>query len=373
MKFSYLDLSFSVHSDQAEDIEWLVEFLRPGFSADTNDDEADIRVLMQVDEPGFETLYRRGPSLPATRVDAFTLDNQAIVLPAWNGPEGCLTLYEDKFELFFIVRQDRRQVRLLARHGPAYRTPLMRVLREYAMNHFMQTGGVFLHASAVSLDGQGLLTVGTKGAGKTSLMTHFLRNCSARYIANDRVYLHPDSVPLAMQGMPTIATLRSGMIPLFPRLGEQVAASHYHHHLTLDECSRREQCLKPWDNGKYGLTPAQLMRLHGSGATAQAQPRAMLFPRVVKGVSASQDALRAIPLKAEEVARRIPDALFGARTLRNRADVFSLRGPGLPEQEVLLGRASRIAHELPCFEVRLSERAYRDPAASDRLLRDVLQ
>jgi hypothetical protein len=372
MNFSYLDLNFSVRSDQADDLKWLIEFLQPGFTVGSADNEADVRVLMQVDRAGFEALYRRGPGQPDTRVDAFTLDNQTIVLPAWNGPEGFLTLYEDKFELFFIVSHDRRQVRLLARRGPAYRTPLMRVLREYSMNHAMQTGGVFLHASAVSLDGQGLLTVGTKGAGKTSLMSHFLRNCAARYVANDRVYLNPDSVPLTMQGMPTIATLRSGMIPLFPRLGEQVAASRYHHHLTLEECSRREQRLKPWDNGKYGLTPAQLMRLHGSRATTKVQPRAMLFPRVVNDVSATQDALRAIPLGAGEVARRVPDALFGARTLRNRAEVFSLHGPGLPNPEVLLGRASRITQKLPCFEVRLSEGAYRNPAASDRLLREVL-
>ena len=95
-----------------------------------------------------------------------------------------------------MVSADRRQVHLLAAEPSRGRIQLMRVLREYAMNHYMQQGGVYFHASAVVFGDKGLLIVGTKNAGKTSLMTHFLRHAGAAYVANDRVLVEPESVPL---------------------------------------------------------------------------------------------------------------------------------------------------------------------------------
>jgi hypothetical protein len=372
LKLSWRDLHFEVHSENPADLAFLVEFLAPAFSRSPDHGAPDVVVQMEESAQAFDALFGKGPDIRGTALEAFTLDNKTIRLPLWNGPDGCLTLYEEKFQLFFIVRKDRRHVRLLAKSGPAYRTPLMRILREYVMNHCMQGGGVVFHASAVAVSGRGLLIVGASNAGKTSLMTHFLRHAGADYVANDRVYVDPAASSLVLRGIPTIATIRVSMPALFPGLTEQMAASRFHHHLTLAECEGRDQPLRAWENGKYGLTPAQLLSIHDASAVSEAPALAMVFPRVVQGAGSGADPMAAKPVDHREVARRIPRALFGVDTLRNRAEVFTLRGPGLPGLQELLDRCARVADQLPCYEVRLGEGSYRHPGAADRTLERIL-
>lgn len=301
-------------------------------------------------------------------MDSFALDNSVIVLPVWNGDEDWLTLYEDKFRTFFLVRSDRRKVHILAEDKPGFRIPLMRVLREFAMNHCIRKEGVFLHASGVAFGGRGLLIVGSSNAGKTSLLTHFLRNSSAHYVSNDRVYVKQEGGGLMMWGMPTIATIRSTMLPLFPELEGQIQASTFFHRSTVQESAEDNRALRPWGDGRYGLTPAQFMKIHRARPQAQAVPQAMLFPRVTH----KPGTMRAARLNPEEVAQRYPQALFAVSTWRNEAEVFNLGQAGLPAVEELLVRCRNITAALPCYEVQLGTESYSSPAVTDQLLEQVL-
>jgi hypothetical protein len=159
------------------------------------------------------------------------------------------------------------------------------------------------------------------------------------------------------------------MLPFFPELQEQVQATTFFHRYTLEECADRNQPQKPWEDGRYGFTPAQFLSLNQAVPQAQAIPKAMLFPRVTH----KPGTMRAVVLGPEEVATRIPEILFGASTWRNKADVFNLTGTALPTVNELLKRCMRLAMVLPCFEVQLGAEAYTSPQATNQLLQQILR
>ncbi len=366
--FTFLDLTFRVASPVAGHVVWLTEFLHPFFGVAEEPRRFDVAIELMEDVALFDALMQQGSVDSEAHKEVFALDNSIITLPVWNDETEWLTMYESKFRTFFQVRPDHREVRLITGERPRFRIPLMRVLREYVMNHYMQQGGVFLHASGVAFGDNGLLMVGTKNAGKTSLLTHFLRSTEARYVSNDRIYIALDADPPFMRGIPTLATIRSAMLPLFPDVREQLEASTFYHHCTLDESTERGIPLKAWGDGRYGFTPAQFLSIHGATPQAQALPRAMLFPRVMHEAGT----MRAVPLSPDEVATRFPEALFGANTWRNKAEVFNLTGALLPPVEALLQRCQKVALSMPCYEIQLGTEAYTAPQATEQMLQAVL-
>lgn len=63
-----------------------------------------------------------------------------------------------------------------------------------------------VHASAVAVDGRGLLIFGAAGSGKTGLVLELLA-LGATLIADDRTELHPDGAGVAMRAPEAIAGL----------------------------------------------------------------------------------------------------------------------------------------------------------------------
>lgn len=366
--FTYFDLTLRVEAEVASHLDWLTEFLCPFFELTRTDRHWDAAVVLRQDTSRFEELLKKGPVAVEQLKDSFALDNSVIALPVWNDPDEWLTLYEEKFRTFFRICEDRRRVEVLGENVSRLRTPAMRVVREFTMNHLMQDGGLFLHASAVAFQDQGLLIVGTKNAGKTSLLTHFLRHDAARYVSNDRTYVTPGGSPLQIRGMPTLVTVRSGMLAYFEGLERNLENCTFHHSVTLEESKQRNQPPQRSADGRYCLTPAQFLSLTRATAQAQTTPRALLFPRVTNDAGT----IRARSMGPQEAARRMPDALFGVSTWRNQADVFNLSGAGLPTVEELLNRCQRVATALPCFEVELGTQAYTSACATDDLLNGVL-
>ncbi|MEM1112439.1 MAG: hypothetical protein AAGI11_11080 [Pseudomonadota bacterium] len=366
--FSYEGLTICVQADAVSHLDWLEEFLCPAYSTRETGITPEIEIQLETDEACFNALYEKGPGEPADEHPIFVLDTRVVELPAWHGRDKQLTLYQESTSTFFEISQDRRRVRLISRAVPRCRIPLMRVLREFTMNHCMQQGGVFLHASAVAYGDAGLLIVGSKRAGKTSLMTHFLRNTSAAYIANDRVYINPREVPLSMRGMPTIASIRAAMPALFPGMQEQLDNSFYHHHRTIDECRGRAHATQSKQGIRYSLSPAQMLDLHAADARPSVRPQALLFPRV----SASERGVRILPLSSAEISRRIPTALYGISTLGKHPVVLSTGAEFAASVKELLMRCERVAASLPCFEVLLGQEAYQDPATTEAIVSSVL-
>ncbi len=83
---------------------------------------------------------------------------------------------------------------------------------------------IHLHAGLVSLEGAGILLVGPKGAGKSTLVTHLVRSGWV-YHSDEMVGFEPDR-PLCGVGLPCPVSLKAGSWPLFPELETVRARRH---------------------------------------------------------------------------------------------------------------------------------------------------
>lgn len=100
-------------------------------------------------------------------------------------------------------------------HGPRLENVLWPYVVKYLLlRHTVDTGGLFLKAAAVAVDGRGALIVGRGGAGKTVMLTE-LCGRGAAFVANSHVLVHGD----AMQGVTSSMRMRPG--PELDRLAER--------------------------------------------------------------------------------------------------------------------------------------------------------
>ena len=354
--YRYDGLGVRVECADAGHMAWLDEFLAPHFERDGSG-PVDWRVRLVEDTHRFEAALGLGP-IPGTEpVDCFALDSSVIRYPLWRSESGT-AVYDEQSGVLYHVRHPEREVTLLAREGSEWvRTPLMRVVRELAMNHSRRDGRLFLHAAAVAVGDDGVVVTGEKSAGKTTLLVHLLRESGAAYLSNDRVLVSLDSSPPVLRGMPTVVTVRPGTVDLLPGFGRSLAESSFGHRWTIEE-TRTPRPVRRLKEGKFGLTPAQFRALVGTPAAAACRARAVVFPRVTNLPGGAR--LRA--LDTEEAAARLPSVLFGAGSLRKTSELFvSPDETPAPDESALARFARRFAAEVRCFECELGLNAYDGP------------
>ena len=146
VRFSYEGLVVEVRCSDPSHLDWVEEFVSPQFAREDRG-SPHCRLSLIFDENRFDEIASRGPS--GEKAAAFVLDNEVVALPLWCAEDAKRVVFDGKFEVFYLV--DGQCVTLLARENRRnLRTPLMRVLREFAMNHAQNAGGFFLHASSFS-------------------------------------------------------------------------------------------------------------------------------------------------------------------------------------------------------------------------------
>ncbi|GAB2872682.1 phosphoenolpyruvate carboxykinase (ATP) [Streptomyces mayteni] len=90
-------------------------------------------------------------------------------------------------------------------------TATARLTRETVRGALLRAGWCLLHASAVTRDGRAVLTLGGKGAGKTTTAMTLVRQPDWQLLANDRVFLRPDRHIGALQVLPWPAAVAVGL------------------------------------------------------------------------------------------------------------------------------------------------------------------
>lgn len=77
-------------------------------------------------------------------------------------------------------------------------------LIESLRNRILESkGGIFLHASAISIGNDVCIFIGNKEAGKTTTMLNYLSHGNADYVANNRICLFPKNETIKVIGSPT--------------------------------------------------------------------------------------------------------------------------------------------------------------------------
>jgi hypothetical protein len=368
IRLLYFGWSVRVAADPAH-LAWLTEFLSPHFQT-ASDAAADASVELSIDPDRYEHMLQRGPAQDGLRQDCFALDSHVISLPVWQTSDTETTVYDKSFEGFYTVSSAGTiSVSMLGRKPEAIRIPLMRIVRELASNHATRRGGVFLHASAIVKKGRALVITGPKASGKTTLLLHLIQSGGAACMANDRVLVSFESQPPLLRGMPSIVTFREGTFGWFPDVKQRLLESRYTSRLTLDEAAAPGlPAARPWEDGRYGVSPAQFGRLADATFATSGPAAAILFPHI----TGNAGAIRLSELPRAAALERLRASVLGATTWRKSGELFASNGDHLPSDETLLDRCGRLLDEVPAFQCDLGLDTYMDPRSApdlfDRLL-----
>ncbi len=362
--FSYGGLSIRVASSDPSELSWLAEFLGPSFHV-RNTGPSDCRIEVVVDPRQYAELNPRRNRTPTKRRDGFFLDTRILRVLALGSVGDRPLLFDTSFDVFYLVDQTEAGVTILT-DGQAglARLALMRVVREYVMNHVLRSGGILLHGAAFLLDRRVVVIAGRKGSGKTSLLLHTLQQKGSKYVSNDRVLIDRKGGDLLARGLATIVTLRRSMLKMFPAFAQRLRSASYAPELSLREAKGRPLGLIRPRQRKFTLSPAQLCDALGVGGGAGGRLGAILLPRVTdKG---GKIGLRI--LGKREAEARLRDGVFRSDSPRKVGSLWSVSGkarsaPRDTPQSLLPYLASTV----PCYDCRLGWEAYKDLDWSEKV------
>lgn len=368
--FAYNGLTIRVYSGNPSHLFWLEEFLSPQFQL-LGEGTSECIVSLTADDQLFREVFRRGARSDGGRVDCFALDSNLVRLPLWQSLGPDQIIFDPQFRVFYVVNTGGAETEMLTRaNSLAARISLMRVTREYAMNHSHRAGCLIIHGSAFVVGDRGVIIAGPKRAGKTTLLIHALQGGAAAYLSNDRVVASFDGTAPMLRGMPTVVTVRRQTLEMFPDLLDRLLVRSYRSRLSLGEIREAQlRPVQPDQDGNYYLSPAQFCDLLQVASVAQAQAEALVFPQVT-GRSGSIELER---LSSKAAAVRLADCLFSSHSMQKVSAVFALSGSGaIPDRAMLEGLCLRLTSQVRCFECRLGDDAYRSAGSAARLIHDVV-
>lgn len=362
---TFEDLTIAAHSNEPSHCDWLREFLEPDFNV-RNGEAADCSVHVVEDAGLFDEALGPGPVDGATLLDCFALDSSVVRLPILKRHGRTTIVHDEPFEAVYVIDADAGNVAILARPGSKrVRASLLRVAREFAMNH-LHPRGLFLHASAVARGDRGIAVAGRKAAGKTTVLTYLLSTGFGDYLSNDRVFVANEASRQVIRNIPTVISVRPGTLDLCPDFGSRFRSSGYSTYLlSLAEIANRPK-EPPLLNqfGNYFLSPAQYRSLLDARQRPSAVANTLVFPVVCGEVRG----FRIRELSTSEALDRLPDALLGAGGWRKGTEAFTMPGvSSAPDRTALAERSEHFCSAVRCLELRLGSEAYADGILADEL------
>ncbi|MFJ7129633.1 hypothetical protein [Streptomyces sp. NPDC098101] len=253
--------------------------------------------------------------------------------------DGSVTAVQSGERLAYRWSPSLRRLRIVGNDETAVATAAARLAREIVRGMLLVEGWRILHASAVTRDdGATLLTLGDKGAGKTTT-AFLLARAGWRLLANDRVFVRPEQGYVRVLPWPSAAACGFGLLDalgLFESVADRLRAGELMHP-TQDQrvtdallAGRREPLWRA--NGKEmkpQFFPDQLDTWLGMTLATEGRAAGLLFPQITPGGE---------PRLLDE-PRRLGEAdFFTAGTEDRYPDVFGL----LPMTGGSVGLADRL-------------------------------
>lgn len=238
------------------------------------------------------------------------------------------------------------RMRIVGVDETAVATATARLAREIVRGQLLTDGWQILHASAVTrpTDGATLLTLGNKGAGKTT-SGFLLARTGLRLLANDRVFARFDGGSIRVLPWPSAAAIGFGLLdalgwyePVRARVqaGEQM---HPTQKQKVTDALLAGDRTPLWKRSgaemKPQFFPDQLETWLGLTLAPEGHAVGILFPEI------APDTVPALTA----AARGVTDADFFSLATEDRyPDVFGLLPPETSSQD-LAGRLTRLPHQ----------------------------
>ena len=347
----------AVETEDRDASRWLAEFVTPWFEPCPTLSSAR-NVRFTASRTVFESIDRRYAAAATRPFPCFGLDRDVVLLAGWT--EAGTTVVADT-ELGSFYRVSATCIEVIARpESLRARIGLMRVVRELLVAGRQAADRLLdLHAAAFATPVGAVLLAGPKQAGKTTLLTHFLRSGRVSLIANDRVLVDVEPASPIAFGVPALVSIRVGTLALFPELrrapNERPAVLH-------SEESTGLTIFEPSNAGPhrdFGLSPAQLAQRCGSGTTRCAPIAAIVFPEV----DAASGDWSLEPLANDAGSMRLLDSRYGIRAPRRSRTIFEdIVSRREPHRDNTPTQVARLSMAVPLFRCRLGFGAYRNGA-----------
>ncbi|MFG2322893.1 hypothetical protein [Streptomyces sp. NPDC048568] len=206
-------------------------------------------------------------------------------------------------------------------------TATARLAREMMRGLLLRDGWAVLHASAVVQDGRTVLTLGGKGAGKTTTALALASRHGLGLLANDRVFVRPNERDgVDVLPWPSAAAVGLGLLEAlgwFETVRERLEAGEALHP-TQDESVTQALLAGDrtplWERGKEMKTqvfPDQFTSWFGVPLATGGEAAVLVFPRIEAGATPA----------VEETDRVLGTADFMSGATEDRyPDVFALLG-----------------------------------------------
>jgi len=239
----------------------------------------------------------------------FLRDSHNLILPCWRQCDAKI-VYDKKLRVFMVFSAQRRRLAVIgASPTRQLRVSVMRAIREITVVELLRKGVPILHASALSLQTEGLAFVGPKFAGKTTFLIAGLIATRGAFVANDRLVVDITRNGAVARGFPTIISMRTGEPSFFPSFKSHLGRCNFDHARSLAELRMRvaqeEQTCPP---ERLSLSAAQLCDALGVSLQPEAKLRALVIPHV--DCSERQSKIRRLNVRG--AADLIGDGLFRA-------------------------------------------------------------
>ncbi|MEU5050141.1 NAD(P)-binding domain-containing protein [Streptomyces sp. NPDC021096] len=240
-----------------------------------------------------------------------------------------------------------------------------RLAREVVRGQLVADGWSILHASAVVRDGQAVLTLGDKGAGKTTVGL-LLARAGWLLLANDRVFIRREDDRLRVLPWPSAAAIGLGLLDAlgwYDQVRERVQRGEQLHptqHQKVTDALHSGSRTPLWKESGKELKPQffpdQLHTWLGLTLATEGHAARILFPQITPGAEPA--------LLDDDRTVRDTD-FFTASTEDRYPDLFSL----LPTETPSAGPLLDLLGGLPRHTVNLGHNAQ----ANTRLLQQVTE
>ncbi|MGX2997395.1 hypothetical protein JNUCC64_24555 [Streptomyces sp. JNUCC 64] len=269
--------------------------------------------------------------------------------------DGTVTAAQPGHDLAFRYQPGERRLRIVGGDDTPVATAAARLARELLRSQLLTDGWTILHASAAVKDGHAVLTLGGKGAGKTTTGLLLARS-GWRLLANDRVFVRPEDGGVRVLPWPAAAAIGLGLLDalgLYDTVRDRVLAGERLHptqHRSVTDALTSGTREPVW-NEKKGkelkpqFFPDQIGTWLGMPLATEGQAARVLFPRITTGedpaVVDDGRELDAADFFTASTDDRYPD-VFGlipasTETSRAQRDDLVQRLSKLPRHGITLG------------------------------------
>ena len=356
--YQYNELNVQVVTPSLTEHNWLEEFFCPHFKV-VDRAIPDYRIYFKEDTTYYNKLLSQKEQSKNELVNCFLLDNRAIRLPRFKITEHKSVIFDDNFRVFYLIDADKLEIYLWTiDNNFRARIALMRVIRELTMNYLIGKPSLIIHGSAFVSDRKAIITVGNKGAGKTTFLLHNLQTEKHQYLSNDRLFISQTNEEYLVQGIPTIAAILPSTLEILPNIKSRLDTSFFQTKFTIEEAKKSRKPPQTSKNGKIGLTPAQLCQITDTVPISEAKAWAIIFPKITN----QQGGMKFKKLSEKDAEGMFDRAIFGGYTWHDKHNAFNLRSNQIkPDKTTLKKYWKDSIEKVNCYQCELGTEAYLNP------------